>query len=1403
MEKRRNPRRVKIRTCVLYAVLYACVAFALVGVGLCQSPKYESNSIEQRPTFWLVDENGAWRAPLPNWTLEEVMKMVDSRTESLSLTPYSIQSVTASGQVADGRARLQIQIDANVAAGIVRMPLGLQEGVYIPSADSVDSADNLGFSYQGPGGCMLDVDPTTGEYIAVFQTFPRSRRDQSQPVEAPLNGSRYEESYHDEPEDAPETDAQEADAPEEVVELQNHEEASEPAQSPNDSDTVEAHSDASEAPESATHEHDAQDQTNAPAQEESAQAPEATPNTDAPQPSQEDAQSEENPAGEPQDAEPSAVSTPDAPSSEATQEENHGARAPRSLRVRPYHYSLTLDLSFTVETVGDDEYRFVASFPASVHSQLTLVTPIPDVKIGAVKGAAADAPTTMSESASELKLRGLGRAGERVEITWRKEKKEQLENLLAFQVEDALISAELDARETLYEATLPIRVFGGEANLFRVTLPPDALLEPGADAVIAIGANGATFELLSVTTGNSASSDSNDSQPSSYVEARLAQKTAAVTLKIKARTRVAEEGYTASAHSGSGDDRPEPRAITGFSVQGAQKQYGQIKIKKSEDSDFNVTPVYGATGASEASFEEGEEHYSFFSQPFLLNAERYKRETIVNVKPEYQTIIGLDSATLRARFQYSVYGSKASAFRIKMNGWNLVSVEPENLVSMRNVIANATSNETIFKLNTPQDGEVAFELTATRQLDAMPQPVESTASASNDLPEALAQLESPETEQTDAAPETNPDADADASDATTQSEPVQLWSDAELDADDSDLGVRIAMPLPMPIASRVETAALVASPEDDVAFLPDLQKSQGITQRPARSYTPYFETPKDAQQSPMLYQARPTAQGAPTLYARVAKLERKVAVDVKTDATISDKGDLHIAQTLVYKIEHEPLDAIVLQARARLFDHDNQQRYAENLKFFVDGKLATNVQVDPEESVAAKRLSDDASEKPLYAYRRIPFTDAPKIGVCVITVQYDLPRIDFQIDGTRHIRFDLFQPKKESSDVLDPVVTNNLTITTPFGVRLAYESNQPAHAAPSSDPASGDVSANSQYEENETASFWKAESPVLSEDGRIETLRCSSIMREFSARFSGVVSVQTGVTTVERAWIQSWFSEDSRVDRMAFRMNCKRDYIEFKLPEDVKRNHIAVSLNGSYLTFGDDDKQSMSLEEQILRVPIPNSVQQEPFVLELETSYNRTTTRDPRGRRVADFPTFVDTSVWVKRVYWQTIMAYNKHVVVDPRGWTPEFVVKRGGFAGVYQRMATMNQDELCDWIGIARREPLPQEVNVYLYSRFDAPIRARFYQADRGTLVLLGSGVALLFGLGLVYFPLTRSRNTLLLICVCVAALSAIRPLLALIFLQTTVLGVFLTVVVAVVADRFDRNATRRALGKTKIKSS
>lgn len=1175
-----------------------------------------STDRREKPTFWLSEEDGSWRVPLPNWTLEEVMRTIDGDAERAEQTPYSIQKINAFGAVEKGVARLDVVFTVQIFSDeLVRVPLGLQEGVYIPTTKPDGSAPdfNDGFSFKGPEGsrCELDVDPETGAYVALVQP-PRTQ-----------------------------------------------------------------------------------------------------PSTPTPERSADASQDSNAENARPDDSDAAAT------------------------RRRARQYELALQLCFAVETLGLDEQRLVATFPPSVNSQLLFSAPTPDAKFKSVKGALQGAATPMDESTTNLTLHGLGRGAETTDVVWRKRKSSFDQNVVVYQVEDATLDVRLDARETVCEATLPVRVFGGETETFKVRLPVGASLVK--DEVVATDADGAAFEIreLSLTFDDSRRSETSDAPenaapaPSSddetaaetdasasaalvdarpqTLEIKLAQKTNSAILKIKTRTP-APENAPAADGTPTNADAPA-REIAGFEVDGAQKQHGRVKVSKADGLDFDVAPLFGIRADVDASsaLADGEELYVYSAQPFALAARPFVRRVVVNVKPEYQAVVDEKTATLRAKFQYSVYGSKIDEIKIRLRDWNCVDVAPSGIVDVINIESNASTGETAFPLVAPTDGVVEFELFATRELAA------------------------------------------------------------------SEDGA-FSFPLPTPSGAWSEPSTLVVVPVDAIDLTPSPDDCVDLTSKPLRALAPTFELPQ-SQQSPLAYQTRRRGDSPndepPRFAARVKKQEQKIEIEAKTDVHIGADGSQRVEQTFRYNVEREPLDSIALLAPSSL-----GKAAESNLKIFVDGKAV------PTQNATLEETAENQTR------RVVSLADAPKIGACVVSLQYEGKPLDFDPNFTRYFTVDLAQPENGT------LLSNELTIFAPPGVSVQYNKNK------------------------KTNRFWRLEDSGRAADGRSTFARYASATQEFGAAFTASLNANDNFDSVivDRAWLQTWLSDAARVDRVAYRLSGYRDRLALRLPDAVRKDRVAVSLDGvPFANVAATNDGLFAEDEKTLVVPIPESVRGREYVLEVSyvvqaNAASSTSGADPSlsnaDRLDVQFPRFVrlpnadsddadaaetpqdatDDSIWIRRAYWQVLTPFNRHVVVDPDDWTPEYVLRRDGFLGSYRRVASISQTELCDWVGVAEREAIPLEVNSYLFSGFGQPERSRLFVLDRALLILLGGGAALATGLGLLYFPFFRSRSVLFVFALTTTALVALRPYLAFLFLQTTVFGVLLTLGAALLAKFFGR---------------
>ena len=121
-------------------------------------------------TFWLLDDEGNWKVPLPNWSVDDVAALLDESRRQRETTPFTIESLKMEGEASDSQARLTIEyrISLSLPSGSsdpIRVPLGMKEGVFRSEGDG--GAAN--FTADGPGKVVLDVDRQTGGYAALIR----------------------------------------------------------------------------------------------------------------------------------------------------------------------------------------------------------------------------------------------------------------------------------------------------------------------------------------------------------------------------------------------------------------------------------------------------------------------------------------------------------------------------------------------------------------------------------------------------------------------------------------------------------------------------------------------------------------------------------------------------------------------------------------------------------------------------------------------------------------------------------------------------------------------------------------------------------------------------------------------------------------------------------------------------------------------------------------------------------------------------------------------------------------------------------------------------------------------------------------------------------------------------------
>jgi hypothetical protein len=297
----------------------------------------------------------------------------------------------------------------------------------------------------------------------------------------------------------------------------------------------------------------------------------------------------------------------------------------------------------------------------------------------------------------------------------------------------------------------------------------------------------------------------------------------------------------------------------------------------------------------------------------------------------------------------------------------------------------------------------------------------------------------------------------------------------------------------------------------------------------------------------------------------------------------------------------------------------------------------------------------------------------------------------------------------------------------------------------------------------------RAEQPAVPEPSAVREAEYAATGRRHhvSLRMGPQDSLRLGTTVVERAWVQTWLirtDRSDRQDRAVFRVRSRRNRLEATLPEGTAMEQVFVWLNLERI-------EDFAIDGNRLYIPLPGNGTPQTHILEL--GYHFVEPADRHGPLSVELPQ-IDNQVWVRRLYWQLVLPRHEHVIAAPEGFTSESPWRWTGY--LFARQPLMEQPELEQWVGAARRSPVSHETNRYVYSTSGFPKVAVLRTANRSWVVLGASGLALVVGLMLIYVPASRHPATLLVIAVGLACVGVLYPAPTLLIAQAAGLGLGLT---------------------------
>jgi hypothetical protein len=1131
---------------VFFAVGAALLAFGVPT--LCgQTP----NSPKQGVTFWLLDDNGNWKVPLPNWSVDDVTALLDRTDEKHEITPFTILSLDINGEVTADRAlmRMEYEIGINRAQGEnspVRIPLGMKEGVYRPESGSTES----NFTAEGPGQVLLDVDPETGGYAVLVYPDPEIPSPSETSVSA------------------------EADRP------------------------------------------------NAP--EESAETP---------------ADVTEGPPTE----EPSAEEAPSAPTE------------PPALAPVVQNYTVRLNLLFPVlRTAGSDEQVLTLTPPPTVSSQARMVVPLPDVEISASEGVIASAPVNLDEKSSEINVYGFNRGGTATVIRWRPAEKNEAALPTTYRVENATIDLTPTGDGIEYEVRLPIRVFGGSQfssmRVLRVDLPIGA--RPDMQNIRVTDGKGG--EIYDATCREIAESEV---RPLPAVEVSIPSEIDSLVLSLAAFVPTGEENKW---------------ECTGFHLEGAQKETGEIIVHLPDDEDIlpGLVPGTGVRDIDQPeTADEGDKtaRFRFYKEPFSLKSDPIPRQTHLIAQPEFQIQVSSSETRLKARVAYSAYGAPLRSVRVKREGWLFAHFDDESGIDSANIYDDPETGETILPLKKPVEGEFVLVWESVRDLDGA-----ERNNVNFGLPEIVAE-----------------------------------W---------------IASPI------------LAVVPDDNIELLPLTGGIRGLTERKQLQARLAIGLPQ-REQPPLLYQIQKEGmpEGEKPHFSARYIVHTGDLLAKSTLAVQLDRTPAELVQTIEYHAKFVPVQTLDFLFPQTMDPLANQE-------ILLNGKPVTSELL----SVEKDKDGNDISRRSI----RLP---APgMIGVIRLEFRatFELPTLS--PDQTSIVNIPLAVP------IAGTLEGSSAEVTAPLDHAI--------YVTEADSGASGNVAVNTEGEDR-----WKETTAALWAGIRRFGFSSGVFPQWFPLRATVDKSTQgTEGLTAEYIWAQTFFGDDSYFERIRCRISGNLPTFTLRLPEGARKNQIAIRVDGSTVPV------DCSPDERTLRIPLPERAKTETTLVQIEYLIHR------NGHEL-EFPDLMGQTM-VRRCDLQLILPRNTHLRRVPEGWSSEhdrFIwSSKTPKLAESMKMITEEDDD----------RNLVKNANVYLLSSFDPPQRVHIHLVSHTAVVLLGSGMILLFGVLYVYVPHFRYVAWVLFPFALPLAVLWFRASAVLFCLTPAAVGLLLIMVVLVLKRQVER---------------
>jgi hypothetical protein len=296
------------------------------------------------------------------------------------------------------------------------------------------------------------------------------------------------------------------------------------------------------------------------------------------------------------------------------------------------------------------------------------------------------------------------------------------------------------------------------------------------------------------------------------------------------------------------------------------------------------------------------------------------------------------------------------------------------------------------------------------------------------------------------------------------------------------------------------------------------------------------------------------------------------------------------------------------------------------------------------------------------------------------------------------------------------------------------------------------------------AGHWKLVDQKVA--GGEATLRLAAATAASSAAFTIVVEDRPGMgAIIERAWVQTWMTEQTRQERAVFSIAASEPQLSLMLPDDASASDAEVFVDGQAV-------RPTVRNENDLEVEWP--ADGEVHVLEVRYRY-----LNPEGGSAVAFRSpSLGQGAHVRRMYWQLMVPRDWHLLTFAAGLAPEFSWQFGGLN--WSRRNVLDQADLEEWTGTLREAPPPDAINEYLLSVIGNDPSLEVRLGRRSTIVFSGSLAVLGLALLLLYAPWLRTAQALVVGGAVLLVVALAYPGPAIVLGQGAALGIVLAIFAA-----------------------